>query len=453
VPTTMPPREESRPWQVLRPLIVVLVVLTMSHPLGGAGLITLFPGWGVFGFRRAVQQPLLRRVAIFAALWSSATLLSAEVHHDKLVTQLGLYGIVVLFSVVAMWWLYEVVGLKRETVVILVSAGWLALNSSHGLIEDYSVNAWKYAIGVPISLLALGVGWRLRLPRLALVSLLCGISALSLMNDSRFLAGLSAAVALATLLHRSGNVTRASVGRQLATLALGIVAISAIYPPLAEKGYFGQRAQTQQTQINAQGVNFLFSNRPEMVQSAWIAAHHPLLGIGPGSRLTSVESNNSIKFLISLGLPMDVNRENYLLGNTASQNYAADGYASHSSAFDSVTHAGILAAPFWIFYVFLLTRMILTRSREYVHAIPVTLWLSLLGLWDVFFSPLSGTQWPEISLALFLAATSMTRVRPSSSKEDDELSGAPDGANGEFGQFARSGMSQIAKSPPPRARL
>jgi hypothetical protein len=401
----------------MRPFMFGLGVLTMAHPFGAAGLITLFPAWGALGFFRALRVPMLKRMMLVAALWSASMVISAEAHNLKLVTQLALYGVVVILSVSALWWFHTSLGMRRETVVIMAALGWLILATTHGRDVGFSGNAWKYAIGSPITILLLAILWRFRAPRLVTMAVLGGLAVYSILHDSRFPAGFAVAVAVATLMHRRREVTRASVVRQLVVFAVAVVLVFVSYPPLADHGYFGHRAREQQAEINSEGVNFMFANRPEMLQSAWIAAHHPGLGIGPGATLSNEESGRSLQFLVGLGLPIDVNRSRYLQGEDEQGN-PGRGYAAHSSGIDSVTHGGLLAAPFWIFYVFLLFRMVLTRSRESVFAVPTVLSVGLLGLWDVLFSPLLGGQWIELSLALFLAA-SAPPARPSATVDED----------------------------------
>jgi hypothetical protein len=423
--TTSGTREEPTFW---RPLMIGIAVLAISHPVAANGFVTPFPVLGLLGLWRALRHPVLRRVALVAALWSGSTLLSAEVHGDKLVTQLALYGGVVFLASSAMFWLHERIGLRRETVVMTVAAGWFALTSVKGLRLDLPPDAWKFGLVGPVSMMCFGLAWRLRMPRVLVIGVLGGLTAISLLHDARFPAGLSVIVAAATLVHKRGLVSRASIIRQLVVFAVAVMATIQIYPPLAVRGYFGHRAQTQQTQLNAEGLNFLFANRPEMVQSAWIARHHPILGIGPGSALSTEEAAAGLGYLVRLGLPMDVNRQRYLLGQTESQNFANKGYSDHSSALNSIAQGGILAAPFWLYYAFLLIRMVLTRAREPVWAVPAIVWLSLFALWDVLFSPLIANQWPELSLAIFLAATSAREPNGSAAADEgDESTAADDG--------------------------
>jgi len=401
---------DRAPRSALKPLAGLVAIGAMGYQVGAAGLVTLFPGLGVLGITRgALRQPVLRLAAALALLWSATTTLSAATHGDKMVTQLGMYGVVVILCFAGMWWLYAAVGIRRETVVIIVGLGWLLLRWTHVVSQQAAENSWKYSIGAPITLAVLGLAWRLRLPRVLLIVVVGVLSYVSFVNDSRFFAGLTAALAIATVLHKRGRVTRGSVIRQLAALVVAIVLVLQFYPRLADAGYFGHRAQSQQRELSQEGVNFLFANRPEAIQSGWIAAHHPLLGIGPGTQLDGAETRESIQFLVDMGLPMDNNEVRYLSGAAASQNYRGLGYATHSSAVDSVAHGGVLAAPFWIYFIFLLVRIILTRAREEVYAVPALLWLSLVGVWDALFSPLAATQWPEIALALFLAATAARR--------------------------------------------
>lgn len=409
-------------------VLALVLVAAMSVAIAGRGLVTGFVAFVVFAIGSAMADKFVRRAVLLIALWTAWQVAADMILGTQVYSRQAAVGPAAAAGLMVFWWLYKAQRFSRASVVCVVATGWLALVllNKTTISERYVDNAWKFGVGPPIALLALGLAWKLGWNRVIVAAIAAGLAYLSFQNDSRFYLVVSGATAVAVLLHRSSRMERrSSVVIQVGIAAAAVGLAVAAYQPLADAGYLGARAQSQEAMI-AGDKNILIANRPELPQAFWIWAHHPVLGIGSAAPLDGEDAAGALDFVNRYGADLDKNGRLYLLGNRDPDAVVRVGYASHSGALDTMVHAGIGAGPFWIFYLFAVCRMIVFRARETAAGAAVVVWLGSLCVWDALFSPLVGFHWIEISLALFLAASQARPERkPTSSPEPEWSDVAP----------------------------
>lgn len=253
---------------------------------------------------------------------------------------------------------------------------------------------WKYALVVPVSIMVLALcdlRWRsgsrapmfLALPILALADLLA---------DARSLAALTLS-SLALYVVPPNRSARLRVITVLATAAVICVLLVVSFVSAARAGWLGQRSAWQLTQNSGNVYSIMTNARPELLQSAYLISQRPITGYGSHPRLDSSTFIGSLTFLTEQGVTIDINlRKDWLSNNDP-------GVAAHSMMLDQIARAGILAVPFWVFVLIVGVRRAMTAIR--LRASPLSAFWSLVLLWDILFSPLTGLY--HIQLAAYLA--------------------------------------------------
>jgi hypothetical protein len=278
--------------------------------------------------------------------------------------------------------LYLLAGSERR--VRLLAVGF-ALGGYLGFllapVPQATADPWKWGLAHPSALLLVAVlagtaGARFKWVSVGVIALL-GVS--NLVLGYRSMAGVSlltAAYLAVGHLTRRGGESRLTPRRAVTAFGLlvaGGILVLAGYSLAASSGVLGPQAElTYSRQGGALGV--LFGGRPEALVSSEAIVDSPLLGHGSWAK-----DPTYAEMLVERQLE---------LGYAVTPQYVdADLIPAHSYLLGAWVWAGVLGAAFWAgvaaVSVWLLARMYFTIMR----LAPLLVFVSLLLLWDVAFSP------------------------------------------------------------------
>lgn len=252
-------------------------------------------------------------------------------------------------------------------------------------------NDWKYAVsiwvtvGVLVAVHRRGLAWKL--PAVA------AIVVVSAMNDTRGIIAMVAAGAVVELVARTGG---AKLYRFSASI-VGTVVVSISAFQLAVAGALGSNIQNTMLMQTERGpLSLLRAARPESGGNIALVASEPF-------RFVIGDAVTADQAAIIRNSFAQVDRDpNSLYVNRG----ILQGAELHSIAADLWLHLGFiglaLAVAFGAFFLALGIKALRSRSQLTV----VIVFISLRGLWDLLFSPVSDTRcWPlYLALGLYFFA-------------------------------------------------
>lgn len=427
-----------RPRVAARTSIFWLVVLagTMAIPVISGGTVVLahlvFGVAAVSMFFSVGRNNVIRNLWLLGGLWSAAQIVSNLLHEKAVITAPVLAGPTIIILATTLYWMH--IRLKYSVVDILVAvcSGWILLEIAVGRVASTD-NIWKYSIATPASMIVLAIAYKMHAKNWVVIALLLGLAGVSRYYDSRLQTGIFLLCALAIFflsIRKNSDVRRRGGNLALFALLASALAVFLIYPAVADAGFAGQRAQTQQQAYDAEDANFLLATRMEFPQMAYLASQHLAAGIGSYEPIDRVEALEALQFLNDHVVTLTGNDRFYLLNDR----YDRSGYRAHSAATASVLYAGILAAPFWLFLLFQNFRAIAWAMRGGGVVTSIVLYLCLLTSWDSLFSPLTSRSHLGFSVVLFLLAVVYKTNR------------MPDGEETEQGDLLPTHIPQVEAS-------
>lgn len=240
-------------------------------------------------------------------------------------------------------------------------------------------NLWKYAVGLPISVLLLGLA---ALTHRAWVSLaaLAALALASLAFDSR---AYFAAVLLAALVFVWRNLPSSQTARRgwarIVLLLLGVAGLLyLLLSQLLVSGVLGTAAaERSQAQIDASG-SLILGGRPEIAAFGALLAHHPM-GFGIGVVPSYLDVGAAKAGMVAINYdPNNGYVENFMFGGRFElHSIVGDLWATHGLV-------GLaLAAALLVFTLFVLGRGVATRRGS-----AVLFFAAVWTLWNIAFSPL-----------------------------------------------------------------
>jgi hypothetical protein len=160
----------------------------------------------------------------------------------------------------------------------------------------------------------------------------------------------------------------------------------------ARAGWLGERSMLQFRSESVDVWTIMANGRPEGLQSLYLISQQPY-GWGSKPDVDGVTFARSLTFVSDHRVEIFENLPKDWLAK------ANPGLAAHSSAMDTVVQAGLLAAPFWAYILFVGLRRAMTAIRT--RAGPLTVFWTVAIVWNVLFEPM---VWPKhVLLAGYLA--------------------------------------------------
>jgi hypothetical protein len=260
-----------------------------------------------------------------------------------------------------------------------------------------------------LALLALWSGSGMMTRRLGLYAEIVD-TVLSVLFNARNLAGRAFMNAILLSLTRlTASARFRAIGMRNVIVALAVLALPVTYVALtayaflAQSGAMGAMAQaTYRAQSNSAYGAFgvLLGGRPEIFISTQAIADSPIIGHGSWAR----DMNYYLKFRQLAALGFDV-RESGVTDPDAlvSTRGLEPEIPSHSILFGSWVWAGVLAAVFWVYVLFLTMRALGTAVLSVDPLAPLIVHASTLFLWDILFSPYGNDR--RFEAAIFLTVS------------------------------------------------
>lgn len=400
-------------WHSLTVLLafVTLVLLGMREQInhtittGYIAAIALAPLWlpSVRKYRGATSIVLLGLVALGSGFWLLQW--NSQTHQSEmnsLANNAGLLSGLLLSFGVIVW------ARKLMPVWAIGFAYGLGLLLGVDRTGMAAVNPWKFGFSIPIVVIVLSLASYFatrprKKHRLAEITSLLALAIFSGLNDSRSLfamLGLALILTIWQLIPRGRTRRRSMMKTMLAFAVLLVVAYEGGTSLLVD-GYLGEAAQLRTVaQIDLTG-SLILGGRPEMAASLALFLANPL-GFGLGT----VPSLDDIA-IAKTGMA----GINYRPNNGYVERYM---FGTHFELHSSIADLWVLFGIPGLIFSFAILAWI---SAWIVHAIvhrnasSLVLFLSVLTLWNLLFSPLY-TSITSMALALGLAVIPQSLRKP-----------------------------------------
>lgn len=260
------------------------------------------------------------------------------------------------------------------------------------------VNVWKFGYALPTIVLVLSAVAALRRRRPFEIVALLALAVFSALNDSRSLfaeLGLTATLVIWQLIPR-GRTLKVGIARTLVAFAAAMLAAYNVGTSLLIDGYLGAEAQTRTVQQIDESGSVILGGRPEIAGSTALLEARPW-GYGLGVKPSLADITTAKAGMKSINYePNNGYVEKYMFGTT---------FELHSVTADLWAAYGIPGLAFAGMLLFLLVRWlaIALAQRE---APALTIFLSILSMWNLFFSPLYTSA---VTLAFAIGITMLRR--------------------------------------------
>lgn len=265
--------------------------------------------------------------------------------------------------------------------------------SQQGLDET----GWKFYWAFPVTLVVLAVVGARRSILLLTLSL-AGLWMASIAGGYRSHIGVTAVAFIAALAIRASQRWEAPRRRTFVALAtiIGSVVVYFSAIALALTGFLGDRNQVVTSDQTGGGAAAIAQGRSES-GATWALFQSQPWGFGPGVIPNSSDFRTGIGGLAGEGLTVNESYvQDYLLG---------DAIKLHSVAADLWAQFGLAGAALALVIVVCLLTSFSTRLTDDPASLsPVVLYLFVLALWDMAFSPI-GSNLNEVALAIGILMT------------------------------------------------
>lgn len=243
---------------------------------------------------------------------------------------------------------------------------------------------WKFGLAIPFGLASLFIVLKMfKNHRLISIGLLITFGIISILLAGRSLGAIFILSGSITWYLSSGfhNIQRGKTNALLLVLLLSATTgfIYKGYSFVAEQGYLGEVSQWKYNYQSSSDYGFLVSGRIEVLAALKAISDAPILGHGSWARdwkyVDFLQKIRETKFEQGNGY---VPEDNLI--------------TSHSHILGAWVEAGILGAVFWVYVVFLIFQAFQKISMERSQFLPVIIWVLVMLLWDLMFSPLGAHQ-------------------------------------------------------------
>lgn len=377
---------------------------------GAIVALILSPLWisALSHYRTARMFALGGLVVLLSGLWlSELTKVDHAVSSQFVISDAAILLELVVSACVVMW---ARLLIPLWTVGLAYGLGLLAglfLNGGPG-----GLNAWKFGYAIPVIVIALSAVAGLRRRRGVEVLVLLLLAGVSAVNDARSLfaeLGLTATFVLWQLIPR-GRTVRAGIARTLVVFAAAALAAYNIGTSLLVDGYLGAGAQARTVQQLDTSGSVILGGRPEIAGSVSLIEARPW-GFGLGVKPSLSDIAVAKTGMKSIGYEPDNGYvERYMFGTT---------FELHSVTADLWAAYGIPGLAFAGFLLFLLVRSLAIGLAQR-EAPAIAIFLTILSLWNLFFSPLYTSA---VTLSLAIGITMLRRQTVGAHSPLPELGG------------------------------
>lgn len=289
-------------------------------------------------------------------------------------------------SIIVIYWCAQRIGITGAVLLAIPAPMIFDLITRSGQGND-----WKYAISVWVT-----VGLLVAVHRRSLawkIPVVLGIVVVSAMNDTRGIIAMVAAGAVVDLVARTGGAK----AYRICTSIVGSIVVSVSAFQLAVVGAFGSNIQNTMLMQTERGpLSLLRAARPESGGNVALIASEPF-------RFVIDDAVTADQAAIIRNSFSQVDRDPNSIYVTRG---VLEGAELHSVAADLWMHLGfiglVLALVFGAYFVILGIRALRSQSR----LAGVIVFISLRGVWDLLFSPVSDMRfWPlYVVLGLYFIA-------------------------------------------------
>lgn len=356
---------------------------------------------------RVRMTTLERRMFLFAAMWSTAQLLSDLYNQTPVLISLkGVLAPLVLVATVLGLGVYFRTDITRMPSFLLGVTSGAVISLAVAGSAYFSDNEWKWGIGaVVLGLFTIHYSFFLR--RKSLAWLFIGLSAfllVSLYFDARSLAFLPllAGVLYAKFRSGGGEGLRRVFGGQwgllwlLPVVLVAAIALNAAATAVFSSGYVLSRStptEASKYQGQTQGrYGVLLGGRPEALVSAQAFLDSPWLGHGSWAIDPGQYQAKLAELRQDLG---------YSQSHTTSPLIP-----THSYLMGALVWSGVIGGLFWV----VVLSMVFKQFIAVAARLPLYFYVGVVGFtWDVLFSPFGASaRWgTAVFLAAFLAYSRM----------------------------------------------
>jgi hypothetical protein len=262
---------------------------------------------------------------------------------------------------------------------------------------DAMRSPWKFALGIPITMLVAMLAARSKKHRY--VGILLPLTVMAIVHvfeDFRILAVICFIAAVYSLFLTSpkgAHFGRFRLTMLTLTIASGIAAFDLVYSHYAQLGVFGEYAQRKLEAQSGEG-GLLLGGRSEILASSQAILDSPFLGHGSWARDPTYAA-------ILDSRRAELGYKRFQAGKND------DLIPTHSYVFGSWVEAGIAGGTFWLFVLGFTLYAILGASGT-EPLLPLFAFAGLMLSWDILFSPL-GTPTRFVA-PYFMAAMVLFRT-------------------------------------------
>lgn len=347
-----------------------------------------------------LKQPFLRTLMILILLWLLSAIASDFLNGSYLRnlmrgwTKIGLFAVYILVF-------FNLINGHRSRYIAALTGLTVAApfavppEITYGGGEDTLQSMWKFGIGMGLTLLLGLVLMRLGFSRrnsaigfmvLGPIHMMMGARSMFL---TTFLSGFLTFVARPVANART-RVKLVMIGLVLLLLCMSGGEIA--YDKMVRSGVFGEKVLEKHLQQTAGGTNIILGGRSESLISLVAIQDSPFFGHGSWA-----ESKEY--YLLYLQILQSQGRQaNFDVAATATSFLIP----SHSYLLGAWMEHGFPGALFWLFTLGLTLRGLITGLMGRRPAQPVEIYLMLLLIWDILFSPFGGPTrcWAALRIAL-----------------------------------------------------
>ena len=336
-----------------------------------------------------LMAALPKTVLILAAAWLGGQIVTDLVNGTPYADYSRGWARIVFFLLAFSVTYMLVYGNRRRIVLFAIglSIGYMAslyLYPSEAILAD----PWKFGYGIPVTTLGVVLALSPLFRRVSVfpVAILGALGVLNMVLGLRSLAGVCFMTALylvAQLIFgkKGEKVTPPTNVRLVFMLIVGIAAVWAViaaYEYAALEGLLGDDARDKYIDQTAEGYGVLLGGRHELLVSAQAIADSPILGHGSWAK-----DPLYAEMLMAMTRSPDEALEAAWFG---------DLIPTHSYLTGSWVEAGILGGVFWIFVLFLVTKVLANLFQARDALSPLYVFLALQLVWDVLFSPFGADR-------------------------------------------------------------